>query len=592
MPVCSINPASEEYADFIVRHSGLTPEELYETYQVPCLDYVNQEFVILYVPLQDILPVTLAKYTYNAIPTLYTLLDTTSMEASGILQTFNQPALNLKGEGIIVGLIDTGIEYQNPLFRNSDGTTRILGIWDQTIPGPEAQEDEERGIPDESSADSFSYGREFTQEQINAALAAENPLELVPTTDTNGHGTFLAGIAAGGMTPDESFTGAAPACQLGIVKLKPAKQYLREFYEIQDGAIAYQENDIMMGIKYLLRLANRLRMPLVILLGVGTNQGSHTGTSPLGLQIQNSSRYVGVVTVVAGGNETGLRHHYLGQMVQNQEYEDVEIRVAPGESGFILELWGMEPELYSVGFVSPTGETIQRIPILLGREARISFTLEPTVITTNYLLTESGSGSQLIFMRFQAPTAGVWRVRVYNTLFTTGRYHMWLPIQSFILDDTVFLKPNPDTTITEPGNSPFPITVSAYNHTNNSIYIHSSRGYSRDGTVKPDLAAPGVEVFGPGLQPSGRSALLADDSGTFPMTRKTGTSVAAAHVAGAVADLLNWGLIRGNDLTMNYATVKSRLIRGARRNPAYTYPNREWGYGTLDLYSSFTNLRE
>lgn len=592
MPVCSINPASEEYADFIIRHSNQTPESLSDTYQVPCLDYVNQEYVILYPPLEDILPVTLAKYTYNAIPTLYTLLDTTSMEASGILQTFNQPSLSLKGEGILLGIVDTGIDYQNALFCNSDGTTRILGIWDQTIPDPADPDDGGYGIPDASAANAFHYGREFTKEQIDAALASDNPLDLVPSTDTNGHGTFLAGIAAGGMAPDESFTGAAPACQLGIVKLKPAKQYLRDFYEIQENAIAYQENDIMMGIKYLLRLSNRLRMPIVILLGLGTNQGSHTGTSPLGLQIQNSSRYVGIVTVVAGGNETGFRHHYLGQMTQNQEYEDVEIRVAPDEAGFILELWGMEPELYSVGFVSPTGETIQRIPILLGREARVTFTLEPTVITTNYLLTESGSGSQLIFMRFQAPTAGVWRVRVYNTLFITGRYHMWLPIQGFIREDTVFLKPNPDTTITEPGNSPFPITVSAYNHANNSIYIHSSRGYSRDGVVKPDLAAPGVEVYGPALQPSGRSLLTDPASVAIPMTRMTGTSVAAAHVAGASADLLNWGLIRGNDLAMNYATVKSRLIRGAGRNPAYTYPNREWGYGTLDLYSTFTNIRE
>lgn len=595
MPLCPINPASEQIADFIVRHSGLTLEELNTQYQqqnAVCVDYINQEFVIVYTRLDDVLPITLAKYTYNAIPTLYTLLDTTSMEASGILQVFNQPSLNLKGEGVLIGFIDTGIDYQNSLFLNADGSSRILGIWDQTIPDPENPGNTKHGIIRQTPSQSFHYGQEFTKEQIDAALASEQPLELVPSTDTQGHGTFLAGIAAGGTLPDESFTGAAPACQIGVVKLKPAKQYLRDFYGIPAMAEAYQENDIMMGVKYLIGMANQYRMPLVILLGLGTNQGSHTGTSPLGLQLQNISRFNGVITVIAAGNEAGLRHHYLGEMAQNQEYEDVEVRVAPDEQGFILELWALEPELYSVGFISPAGETVQRIPILLGNESRVTFRLNPTVITTNYLLTEAGSGSQLIFMRFQNPSAGIWRIRVYNTLYITGRYHMWLPIQGFINEETVFLKANPDTTITEPGNAIFPVTVSTYNHMNNSIYIHSSRGYSRDNAIKPDLAAPGVDIYGPAVRPPGRPPLNGNENSPVPMTRKTGSSIAAAHVAGAAADLLGWGLIRGNDLSLNYATVKSYLIRGARRNPAYTYPNREWGYGTLDLYNVFAQLTE
>ena len=341
----------------------------------------------------------------------------------------------------------------------------------------------------------------------------------------------------------------------------------------------------MMGIKYLELLALRQGLPLVIYIGLGTNYGSHDGTSPLGLVLGNIGRLVGVSAVLPAGNEAGLRHHYMGRLLSNQEYDDVEIRVASGERGFFLELWATEPELYTVGFVSPTGEAIPRLPIGLGAEITVPFTLEQTVITINYRTSEIGSGSQFVLMRFDAPTAGIWHVRVYNSLFITGIFHMWLPVQGFIDEDTFFLRSDPDTTITEPANAAVPITVSTYNHINNSIYIHSSRGYSRGGLIKPDLAAPGVNVYGPGLSPGG-----AGD--TFPMTRRTGSSVAAAHVAGAVADLFTWGIVRGNNPAMSDASVRAYLIRGANRNPAYTYPNREWGYGTLDLYQTFLRIRE
>ena len=168
--------------------------------------------------------------------------------------------------------------------------------------------------------------------------------------------------------------------------------------------------------------------------------------------------------------------------------------------GFILELWSSAADLYTVGFVSPGGERISRIPILSNNETRIPFLLESTVITVSYQLIEAGSGSKLVSMRFERPSPGIWTIRVYNTQFLTGEYHMWLPVQGFISDETVFLKPDPSNTITVPGNSRLPITTGAYNHRNNSIYIHSSRGYTSRDYVKPDLAAPGVEILGPSVR--------------------------------------------------------------------------------------------
>ena len=583
MADCPFNPSSETIADFIYR-SGNLQQIVENPEDIPCIDFVNDEYNIIYTPLDTVTPITLAKYSYFSIPGLFSLLDSTSMEVSGILSTFSAPALSNRGRGTLIGIIDTGIDYTNPLFRYEDGSTRIAGIWDQSLPLD--TESIPPGVSDLFEHSGAAYGTEFTREQLNEALASDAPLSVVPTTDTNGHGTFLAGIAAGASLPQQDFTGAAPECELVVVKLKQAKQYLRELYLVSSQADAYQENDIMMGIKYLQVTAYRLNRPLVILITLGSNLGSHEGSSPLSSTIQDASRFLGRAAVIAGGNETGLAHHYFGTIPAGQEWDDVEIRVGAQEAerGFTLELWATTTDTYSVGFISPSGETISRIPIIARNETSIPFLLERTVITVNYQLIESGSGRQLISMRFLHPAAGIWKVRVYNTQFFTGEFNMWLPSQGLISDETVFLRPNPYTNITLPGNSATPITVSAYNHLNNSIYIHSSRGFTPSGLIKPELAAPGVDVSGP--------AVSRRNGGAVPMTTRSGTSVAAAHVAGAVANLYSWGIVERNLISMSQATVKSYLIRGAKRNPALSYPNEEWGYGALDLYETFLSLRE
>lgn len=265
------------------------------------------------------------------------------------------------------------------------------------------------------------------------------------------------------------------------------------------------------------------------------------------------------------------------------------------ENGFVVELWASTLETYTVGFVSPSGETINRIPLTLSSNATVSFLLEPTVINVNYRPQELGSGKQLVFMRFSDPSPGIWRIRVYSSLLLDGDYHMWLPTESFISPNTVFLRPNPYTTITSPGDTPLPITIAAYNHSGGNIYIHSGRGYTIDNRIKPDIAAPGVEIYGPGVIPEAayRAAVLnGEDAPSVPMVRKTGTSAAAALAAGAVANLLSWGIVEGNDPGMSEAAIRAYLVRGATRSRAFSYPNQEWGYGILNLYNTFLQLRE
>lgn len=582
MPDCPFNPAAENIADLIYRFGSLQSERWNNTSSL-CADYVSSDYIILHMPLTPD-AVSMRVHPYYMIPSLFSPLDYNAMEASGILSAFNSPALNNQGKGVLIGLVDTGIDYRSPLFQNPDGTTRIAGIWDQSVP---IEEDVlPTGVPDYYPMGGSSYGTEYTREQINEALASDNPLSLVPTQDTIGHGTFLAGLAAGSSIPQEDFTGAAPEAELAVVKLKPAKKYLRDFYLIPSDAPAFQENDIMMGIKYLRMMADRLKKPLVILLAMGSNSGSHIGTSPLSQVTQNYSGFFGIITVIAGGNETGAAHHFYASIPAGTEYEDVEIRVGKEEAerGFVLELWAADADTYTVGFISPSGERISRIPIIANNETSIPFLLDATTITVNYQLIEAESGSQLIFMRFQTPAAGIWTVRVYNTQRFKGTFHMWLPVQGMISEETVFLRPDPYSTITVPGNSRLPITVGAYDTSTGGIYIHSSRGFTPNQIVKPELAAPGVNILGPSV---GRKP-----GSDTPMTTRTGTSAAAAITAGAAANLLGWGIVEGNYPTMSEASVKSYLIRGAQRNPALTYPNREFGYGTLDLFQTFLRLRE
>lgn len=573
---CTNSVASEDFADFIAPYFT-TPEEFIRSQGTDCIDFVNSTLAVVYVPLSTVTPLTYTSYTYSAVPKLYSLLDVTSMDAAGITTASGLPALGNQGAGVIVGFVDTGINYMDPLFRNVDGSTRIVGIWDQTN-----NSDNSNNMENETakpfSAFSALYGTQYTAEEINLALNSDDPVSIVPTRDENGHGTFLASIAAGNRDERAEFSGAAPRASIAMVKLKPAKQYLREFYLIQDGAEAYQENDIMMGVSYLYFLARKYSMPLVVCIPLGTNMGSHMGMSRLGQYLNQVSLSNGSAVITAAGNETGARHHFLAVMDADTDEVTAELRVGEREAGFSMELWAADVGVYTVGFISPTGEVTRGISVPLRGENTVSFLLEQTRITVYTQIADASAGSQFIFMRFENPMSGIWRILIRNSLDIREKFHLWLPVRGFISDETYFLRPNPDTIITDPGNAQYPITVTAYDHTRNSIYIHASRGYSRSGQIKPDLAAPGVNILGASV--SGRR-----------LTRMSGTSISAAHLAGAAAILLSWGILNANYPYLNTPVLKSIFVRGAQRNPALTYPNREFGYGTLDLYEAFLHLR-
>ncbi len=559
---CKDRILSEDYADFMIRN-GSSLDDIKARLDI-CYDFINYDNVNVYTPVASVPKNFIHLYGYSAYPNCYGLMDIASVEASGIYRVRNIPNLNLRGHGILIGVVDTGIEYTHSAFRHADGTSRIVSIWDQTIQS-------------DSMPEGFPFGTEYTQEQINAALASDDPLSIVPSTDEDGHGTFLAGIAAGSASEENNFTGVVPDAELIAVKLKPAKNNLKEFWRIPQNVTCYQKNDLMYGIRYLVETASKLMRPLSLFIGVGTSQGAHDERGALSSYLSALAAQSGIAVVIAGGNEGNRGHHYYGAVKSGSEFDTVELKVGPNEEGFTMEIWGIGPSTFSVDILSPTGEYIPRIPARIAETREIRFIFEKTIINLDYQVVESQSGDELILMRFKLPTEGIWRFRVYSSGNLTVNYHVWLPIQQFITNQTYFVRPDPEYTLTSPGNTDIPIVVTAYDHTNQSLYINSGRGYIRNENIAPSLAAPGVNLIGPGLNNTYITA--------------SGTSAAAAHTAGITAMLLEWGILKGNYTHFSTIEIKNLLLRGAKRDPNMTYPNKEWGYGIIDLYNTYESLR-
>ena len=554
---------SEDYEDFFATYNIL--DTFIEQVNPVCYQTAGADYLVFHQSRDTENPGKyIAQYGYSAIPKVYGLLDTSSVESTGTLRIRRQPYLSLYGSGVIIGFVDTGIDYRNPLFLNADNTTRILEIWDQG--------DQTGELPQ-----GINYGSIYTRDQINQALASENPLDIVPSIDTNGHGTFLAGIAAGNENPENDFTGMAPGVDIVSVKLKPAKRYLREYYGISETVPAFESTDIIMGIHYLFGLATRLRRPMVICIGLGTNTGDHTGRDFLSSYLDDYADTDGICIITSAGNEGNLAHHFRGKLTGIDSVEPMEIRVGQDENSFRVGIWVSLPNRISISIVSPTGEVIPRIPANMRTRVQYNLSFEKSRVIVQYFTNEERTGDEHIYVQVEDPIEGVWTINVYSDTDNSQVFDAWLPMEGFISPDTYFIKPDPDLTITQPGNAMKPITVTAYNHVNGSIFISASRGPTRLGLIEPDIAAPGVDVYGP--------------TGLNRFGTKTGTSVAAAHVAGAAALLMEWGVVQGNNVRLDSIAVRQLLITGAQRDKALNYPNNIWGYGTLDIYNTFNSIR-
>ena len=558
------NPAqSQRFGDFIVKYMQ-NVENTMELFPGTTFQAINEIFGILYVPLENTGELEITGTSYNSIPKCYTYMDMEAAGASGITRLHDHPYLKLRGKGTAVAVIDSGIDYQNEVFRNAGGS-RIAYLWDQSL-----EEESDMG------AAKVPYGRLFRKRDIDLALDSENPFSIVPSRDTNGHGTALAGIAAGNMVQGENFTGAAPEATLIIIKVKPAKQYLRNFYLYPPEAEVFQEDDVMMAIAFAIRLAKELGVPLSICVGIGSSQGAHLGTNALSQYVDYVANFSQVSVSVAAGNEGNTRNHSTGIFSQEREKIVTELRVAEREQGFTMEFWGEPPEIYELSIQSPTGEILEVSSSIGSRTQELSFVFVETKVYVNYILIERQTGYSLVYIRFFHPASGIWKIFTQGKNKQNVQFHMWLPVEGLISQDTYFLEPSPYTTVTAPGDARNSITATAYQHRDGSIYIAAGRGYTPNGMVTPHLAAPGVNVKVPLVR------------GGFGI--RSGTSISAAQTAGIAALLFEWAIIRNNQPFFTGSSVKYYLQRGARREENMQYPNPEWGYGRVDLYHTFELL--
>lgn len=436
--------------------------------------------------------------------------------------------------------------------------------------------------------DGFLFGAEYLRSDIDEALMSDNPKNIVPSVDLNGHGTFLAGVACGNKIDERNFSGVAPLADICVVKCREAKKSLKEYFRIGNDKIAYGEQDIMLGIKYLWQKAVKAGKPLIICFGIGTNIGGHERGGCLGEYLESIGNYSGVCAVTACGNEANVGHQYRSGLLRSGDDVEVELRTG-NDAGFTIELWADSPNLYAIGIISPSGEYSGKTIAKIGEQQRISFILEKTIIDIDYLITAYESGDECVRLRFSSVEPGTWKIRVFNDNRGDGYFDMWLPIRNFISNDTFFFESDPDVTICNPANNIALLSNAYYNSYTTSAVADSSRGYTRSGYVKPDICSPGIDIFGP------MAGIISDRKEKNDISQArygymSGSSAATAITAGAAALLMEWGIVRGNNITMDTVSIKKYLIRGSI-NTGVDVPNRICGFGGIDLYGVFQAMR-
>lgn len=466
----------------------------------------------------------------------------------------------LNGNGVYVGIVDSGIDIFHPAFQNEDGSTRIAWLWDQSANASDLEE----------VSKEYGYGTEYDSSMLDRILQQESEASLLGNTPVleslSGHGTSVAGIAAGngaGST-GRKYRGIATESELIVVKLGR---------QDQDYA---GSTEVMEGIDYVLRKALSMQKPVAINLSFGNNTGAHTGNSLFEDYIESLNGVWKNVIVIATGNEGDARHHTAIQMQENGESIEVPLGISQRERNVAVWIWKEYYDTFRIELETPTQD---RFVLSQNRKEGQIYDVGSSRVFFYVGTPTPYSTQQELYLEWLAKEdgfveSGIWRLHFIPKEIKDGAVKLWMPTTEVIGSESGFLYPEVNTTLTNPSTSGKILSVGAYRADNDSMAAFSGRGNTADGRQAPILVAPGVGV------------VTAVPGGNY--AARSGTSIAAPFVTGSAALLMEWGIVQGNDPYLYGEKIKAYLIKGARRLPGFSkWPNPQAGWGALCLYDSF-----
>lgn len=490
--------------------------------------------------------------TVSALPQIlyiemphYISFEILSGKRSSCITQVTLPPLSLTGNGVLVGFVDSGIDLTHPDFQDSNGNSRVLFLWDQTR--------------DEDPPDGYLFGTEYNNDQINEALRAGKTL----SKDESGHGTAAAGIACGnGNASKGRYRGIAPEAELIVVKMRKNK------------GLYPRTTELLSGIDYCIKKALKFNRPLVLNISFGNNYGSHTGNSLSELYLNRVSLLGRISIIAASGNEGASPIHTLGFLDQTV---NVDFSISERQTSLNMQLWKDYADDVRIRLRAPYG-TEYTLSDKFGTNMEV---LDQTQIAFYNSAPSPFQRLQEYYFEFFPIadsfylTSGVWSLIIEPISIKNGTFEMWLPAASSLNGATRFLSPDPYNTLTVPSSANSVITVGAYDAKTNTPADFSGRGAASMPNLltKPDLVAPGVSVIVPSF-PGGYQTV-------------SGTSFAAPFVTGSAALLMEWGIVKRNNLFLYGEQLKAWLIAGAKELPGYPTPNPRTGWGALCLEAAF-----
>jgi len=497
---------------------------------------------------------------------------TLNLDESSDLETsysINKGDFPLDGDGVIVGIVGTGIDFLDPRFMDEKGNSRILSIWDQSInEGPRPE--------------NFYSGTEYTREDINKAITAKNngnePYDIVKQKDEIGYGTTIANIIGGrNLGANDEIEGLAPKCEYVIVKLKESDIKNKIYWGIENyKGLVYDSFDVTAAVGYINRMQQKYNKPTVMYITVGTNLGTHDGGTVVERFISHLSQGRLFSVATSTGDQGGSPICIKSTFDFDESEKVIDIIVDENQENLFFTLNYIEPDKISIGITSPDGNTIDFILTKPINGGKVVIKLGVSTIAVQYFLERKSTGKQVAYFVIRNAVSGIWKIKIKKEEAIFGTINLWFQQNEFSIGNTGFVNYTPYTTLMTPSTANDIIVTASFNEIDNVVMKESGWGFTIDNKVNPSIAIASKNI----------TTVGADNK---PIV-VSGSAVSGAILAGVVALLYQWGIVEKNDMNMYSNKIKTYLIQGTVREKDVNYPNPETGYGVLDINKLFEVL--